>query len=220
METNAASQPEPLDRLLTGKPLELVARELELPPDQLITALGEAGLIGDAPALVQHAPLHPRLRDSLTDQALAPLFPNASKPDLLGLSAGLLLIHDFWDASHDAAQRADDLGERFASAYWHGIAHRREPDPGNAAYWFRRVGKHSIFPDLATLAKARMAESPGVESAGRLIAGGVWNPLAMIDLCTDAKPGSPAESLALALQREEMRLLLKASLDRVSRPRA
>ena len=60
----------------------------------------------------------------------------------LALAAGLLQIHDFWDASHEAAQEADDLGERDFSAYWHGIAHRREPDAGNASYWFRRVGRH------------------------------------------------------------------------------
>jgi hypothetical protein len=200
--------------LLAGKPLELVGRELELSPDGLILALGEAGLIGGGagrPALVQQPPSHPRLRDSLTDRSLATLIAGASRPGLLALSAGLLLIHDFWDASHDAAQLADDLGERSFSAYWHGIAHRREPDPGNAAYWFRRVGQHPIFPDLAAYAKARVTEGPGVESAGRLVAGGVWNPFAMIDLCSAAKPGSATEALALDLQREEMRLLLEAT---------
>lgn len=223
MGNDAASRRGLIDRLAAGESLQEVGRELELSPDGLILALGEAGLVGGGPgrpALIQQPPLHPRLRDSLTDQALAPLIPGASRPGLPALAAGLLLIHDFWDASHDAAQRADDLGERFASAYWHGIAHRREPDPGNAAYWFRRVGTHPIFPNLAAYAKARIAESPGEGSAGRLVAGGVWNPLAMIELCGSAKSGGPAEALALDLQREEMRLLLEATLERISEPGA
>ena len=95
------------------------------------------------PALVQQRPGASPCSASLSEQALAKLFPGASRPIVLALSAGLLQIHDFWDASHVAAQEADDLGEARFSAYWHGIAHRREPDAGNAAYWFRRVGRHA-----------------------------------------------------------------------------
>jgi hypothetical protein len=142
------------------------------------------------------------------------LFPGASRPDVLGLCAGLLLIHDFWDASHEAAQQADDLGERHVSAYWHGIAHRREPDAGNAAYWFRRVGQHPVFRELANDAKAILAKASATGSVSKVIEGGRWNPFAMIDLCVSARSGSPAESLALELQRVEMRRLLQATLDR------
>ena len=46
--------------------------------------------------------------------------------------------------------------------------------------------------------------------ASRLLSGG-WNAMAMIDLCTQARPGSPREILARRLQRLEMWLLLEAT---------
>jgi hypothetical protein len=136
----------------------------------------------------------------------------------LALAAGLLQVHDFWNASHEAAQKADDLGERDFSAYWHGIVHRREPDPGNAAYWFHRVGRHPVFTPLADAARPLLAEHSDLSLAGRLLSGGAWNPSAMIDLCTEARPGTPRETLARRLQRLEMWLLLEATFAALAAP--
>jgi hypothetical protein len=131
------------------------------------------------------------------------------------LSAGLLLLHDFWVASHEAAQQADDLGERRFSAYWHGIAHRREPDAGNAAYWFRRVGRHSIFPPLGEQAKPLLEEHGDAALTARILGQGGWNPMAMIDLCTQTASGTHHETIARKLQRLEMQLLLDATASSV-----
>jgi hypothetical protein len=164
------------------------------------------------PPLVQAAPRRPRLAPALAEPALAGLLPGAARPARLALAAGLLQVHDFWDASHHAAQEADDLGERSVSAYWHGIAHRREPDAGNAAYWFRSVGRHRLFSALAEAARP-LIDAADPSLAGRLLPRGSWDSFAFIDVCSAAarRPG-PASSLALALQRLEMILLLDASV--------
>ena len=173
------------------------------------SALGDDDSLG--PALTQQKPRNSGLALALSEPAWVAVFPRASHGVRLALAAGLLQIHDFWDASHDAAQRADDLGERGFSAYWHGIAHRREPDASNAAYWFRRVGRHPVFSSLATSARPWLDEHGDSSLTARLITGSGWNASAMIDLCTGAPPGSPGETLARRLQRLEMWLLLDAT---------
>jgi hypothetical protein len=174
-----------------------------------LAALGDDGAMG--PSLVQAAPRTPALLPSLTEPAWVAVFPGATHRSRLCLAAGLLQIHDFWDASHDAAQKADDQGERVCSAYWHGIAHRREPDAANAAYWFRRVGNYPSFKTLAFEARPLLDQHGDSRLSGRLISGDAWNATAMIDLCIQARPGTPDEKLARRLQRLEMWLLLEAT---------
>jgi hypothetical protein len=63
-------------------------------------------------------------------------------------AAGLWLLFDFLDESHEISQSLPDEW----GAYWHGIMHRREPDPGNATYWFRRVRANPIEASLKVAA--------------------------------------------------------------------
>ena len=60
------------------------------------------------------------------------------------LRAGALWLHGFLDESHSIAQGIP-FGE---GSYWHALMHRSEGDFSNSKYWYRRVGRHAIFPDL------------------------------------------------------------------------
>jgi hypothetical protein len=219
----ALGEGEPRVRVGAGMTVNEALRRLEggerfdslgLSGDERLAVLGFAALNGPGslgPPLVQAHPGHPLLEPRLNEAAVGQLYPGSSRPARLALAAGLLQIHDFWEASHEAAQVADDLGERSFSAYWHGIAHRREPDAGNAAYWFRKVGRHPLFPTLSEAARPLLQVHGDDRLTDRLLGQGVWNPSAMIDLCTEARPGTPNEALARRLQRLEMQLLLDAT---------
>jgi len=121
------------------------------------------------------------------------LFPRASAAE--AALAGLYLYFSCLDEAHKVAQEiATPEG-----SYWHGIMHRQEPDAGNAAYWFRRVGRHAIFPALRERAMA----------IGLPLEPGEWDPFAFITLCERARcqSGTMLEQQALETQRAEWQLL-------------
>ena len=126
------------------------------------------------------------------------LFPEAAAGQ--AALSGLWLYFSCWQEAHEVAQ---DIPSAEGS-YWHAIVHRQEPDAGNAAYWFQRVGSHQIFPALA--AQARIVVER--HSAGLRI-GSRWDPNHFVDFCTEAAahPGSPNERVALEIQRAEWQLL-------------
>jgi hypothetical protein len=120
------------------------------------------------------------------------LFPGARSPE--AALCGLYLYFSCIDEAHTIAQDISSV----EGSYWHAIVHRQEPDAGNAAYWFRHVGEHPIFPALA-----QAAANVGVDF------GDSWDPFAFIDYCENVRqsPGSPAEERALRVQRIEWQLL-------------
>jgi hypothetical protein len=135
-----------------------------------------------------------------------------SRPDAVALIAGLLLIHDRLDASHQHSQSIEGEGRHRAGDYWHAILHRREPDYGNSQYWFRRVGRHPTFPDLARHAREILRAFPAaVEWLPRLLRGGEWDPFAFVDLCRECagQEESPLGLAARRIQEVEMLLLLR-----------
>src|SRR5262245_22618480 len=126
----------------------------------------------------------PEARTLLQKATAAELFAGSRAPD--AALSGMYLYFSCMDESHNLSQSI----ETSEGSLWHGILHRQEPDPGNAAYWFRRVGTHPIFPLLRT----RAAEL-GVDFGPRC------DPFAFIELCGTGDPR------ALEVQRAEWQLL-------------
>ncbi len=139
---------------------------------------------------------------------------NVAGPDAVSLKAGLLQIHDYLEESHSCSQSVQHQGRHKASDYWHGIMHRREPDYSNAKYWFRNVGSHPIFADVAiAAAELKPNDTPGWDHKLKLSSG--WDPFAFIDLCQECNRSGNLQLVEWAenIQWAEMLLLLEQTWD-------
>jgi hypothetical protein len=162
----------------------------------------------------------PDIGELLTAQRLPSLGPGqpneAIRPKLAALKrppavqAGLWLYHDFLDEAHTVAQSIPTP----TGSFWHAIMHRREPDYGNAKYWFRRVGRHPIFEALHRAAAELAHEEPPLHASARfLVEQPAWDPFRFVDLCQSCAEGSvPHEMLCRKIQAVEWRLLFDHAL--------
>ncbi len=187
----------------SGESFEIFAED-EIRPDELLPP--DRGL-------PEIAPDWPPRKSGWLFERLQQFRPDGDANDPVALHSGLWLIHDFLDESHELSQSIQGRGSDRNGDYWHGIMHRREPDWGNSKYWFRRVGDHPIFFDLAVIA-GRLLHGSGLAEAGQwsrsLGTSSNWDPFAFVDLCQNAArdPGSELAAVARRIQWAEILLLL------------
>jgi hypothetical protein len=114
--------------------------------------------------------------------------PPAAARELLRGAA--LLWHDHHQAAHEIAQ-ADSSRE---GSLLHAILHRREPDAGNAKYWYHRVGRHATFPRIARRIGALPLTPEQRSQAARWTPDGAWDPFAFVDDCEAARRRGPGDA--------------------------
>lgn len=127
-------------------------------------------------------------RDLLLRASPRHLFPGARAPE--AALSGLLLYFSCLTEAHDLLHRFTSLD----GAFWHAIMHRMEGDLSNAAWWFRRIPSHPVYPAL--LSEAVRLGYP---------ASGHWDPFAFIRFCESS--ASSGGELAGRVQLAEWQLL-------------
>ena len=163
-----------LKRLLDTKHLAALGPE----PRDGTLSIGEIG--GELAAAFRGARFSPAVRDLFT--------------------AGAYLWHDHLDASHTIAQGIETPD----GSLLHGIMHRREPDYGNAKYWFRRVGSHPSFLSLAVRASEFLEKANESDLHSRLIPNKTWDPFAFTDAVEDATEGQFRSKIPLLQQLQKL----------------
>lgn len=130
--------------------------------------------------------------------------------------AGLWLLYNLLEECHRICQRIITA----EGSYWHAVMHRREPDEQNSKYWWRRVGSHTIFPELARRAAQLAADVASLPAqATWLRTGRRWDPFAFVDLCAAVRDtGSPVEMLCRQIQLVEWQLLFDFCYSRAVAP--
>jgi hypothetical protein len=130
-----------------------------------------------------------RLQALTVERAFAP-HPVRDRDMASACLAGLYLYHDCLDESHTISQEIHTP----TGSYWHAIMHRREPDPDNSKYWWRRVGNHPVLEQLREQAPALGYK--------------FTDPFAFVDFVERVRgSGSADEELARRVQKLEWELL-------------
>jgi hypothetical protein len=178
-----------------GKPMASLSQELHA----LITQPGPAALGPESrPGTLAQADLN---------RALDELFRRHKRPKQAELIRSLLLLwHDHLDASHVISQGIENPDGSLV----HGIMHRREPDYWNSQYWFRRVGHHPCFTDLARRVNGLSAMD--AELASQLMPRDIWDAFAFVD-AVEAAAGKPTADLRHQQLRAVQQAETEAALD-------
>ncbi len=146
------------------------------------------------------------------NRGLDELFRRHGPPAKAELIRALLLLwHDHHDASHTISQSIENPDGSLV----HGILHRREPDYSNAKYWFRRVGQHPCFVDLAKRVEPLLASD--AKLAAQLLPRGAWDAFAFVD-AVEAAAGKPSTDVRLELLGKIQQAETESALDYLLTP--
>jgi len=173
--------------------------ELALTQIRQLLATPELPALGPQPRAeaLSEAELHAKLTPPLQETKLS-----VTQKELV--RSLLLLWHDQLDASHTISQGIENADGSFV----HAIMHRREPDYWNAKYWWRRVGAHPAFPEIARRVKGTLEQRRAGDLAAMLLPGGKWDACAFVDACEAAAGVSEREALLQKIQQIETEVLL------------
>jgi hypothetical protein len=148
----------------------------------------------DLAMILENVPLAP-LGPGAPVEAIRPalesiLFADLDRERANDCRAGLWLAFGFLDESHAVSQESTTR----EGSYWHALMHRREPDAGNAKYWFRKVGAHPVYAMLCGEATK--------------LGWRVWDAMAFVDECEAHRgTGDEREALLREVQSAEWRAL-------------
>lgn len=141
--------------------------------------------------------------------------PERNAPAARSALAGAWVAADGFAEAHALAQELEgEWGD-----WWHAILHRREPDFGNALYWYRRVNvPQGVGEALGTKVLEAIGADPGPDLqplAEAIKKHRRWEPGPFVGACEAARagrvrPGSVAK--LVAIQRLEWRAFLEYCL--------
>lgn len=163
------------------------------------------------PAALGSEPRPGTLAQADLNRVLDDLFRRHGAPAKAELIRALLLLwHDHLDASHVISQGIENPDGSLV----HGVMHRREPDYWNSKYWFRRVGQHECFHDLANRFARLLGVGKPIDAQlyADLQPEGAWDPFAFVD-AVEATVGRPAADARHQMLRRIQQAETEAALD-------
>jgi hypothetical protein len=139
--------------------------------------------------------------DAATSEAVRRLAAGDT-PEAIALRSALLLWNGDLDGSHALSQELHTP----TGSLLHGIMHRMEGDYWNAEYWFRRVGAHPCYADVAR-------EAAPVD--GTFAADGTWDPYGFNRAVERAVRGGDAAEIGRLerVQRAELTAVVRYCIE-------
>lgn len=160
------------------------------------------------PAALGPGPRPGRQSSPQLQQALESIFKTDDySPQQKKLIRALVFLwHDHLDEAHALAQDVATVD----GSLIHGIVHRREPDYGNAKYWFHRSGRHASYKAIAKAAATIPATADEKALLHRFVQNETWDPFAFVDCCQEeATNPSKNEKFLHQVQKAEFTAVLQ-----------